>query len=62
MDFVFAGINWWGNPIFKNKEGIPIVQLKEGFYSLSDKNDIDSDPVRKLKDDKVNIVNKFENE
>lgn len=62
MDFVFAGINWWSNPIFKNKDGVPIVQLEDGFYSLSDPNDLDSDPYRKLKNDKVNIVNKFKDE
>lgn len=62
MDFVFAGINWWSNPIFKNKDGVPIVQLEDGFYSLSDPNDLDSDPYCKLKNDKVNIVNKFKDE
>ena len=51
--------NWWGNQIYKTKDGIPIVKLDYGYYTLSDSSDIDSDPCSKLKSDKITIVEKF---
>lgn len=41
--------NWWGNAVYKTKDGIPIVKLDDGYYTLSDPSDIDSDPCSKLK-------------
>lgn len=61
LEIVFYSINWFGYPIYKTVTGIPIVKLDEGFYSLSDHNDIDSDPCNKLNDSKLKIVNKFTN-
>lgn len=59
LEIVFYGINWWSYPIYKTFLGTPIVKLDEGFYSLSDPNDIDSEPLSKLDDSKLKIVNKF---
>lgn len=59
LEIVFYGINWWSYPIYKTSLGTPIVKLDEGFYSLSDPNDIDSEPLSKLDDSKLKIVNKF---
>lgn len=51
--------NWWGNAIYRTKLGTPIVQLEEGFYSLSDPDDIDSEPCSRLKADRLKIVQEF---
>ena len=51
--------NWWGNAIYRTKLGTPIVQLEEGFYSIADPNDIDSEPCSKLKSDCLKIVQEF---
>lgn len=59
MEFKFYAINWWGNEIYVNKNNVPIIKLEEGFYSLSDPTDIDSEPYRKLKTEKIKIVNEF---
>ncbi len=59
IEIVFYGINWWGYPIYKTSLGTPIVKLDEGYYSLSDHNDIDSEPCSKLNDSKLKIVDKF---
>lgn len=59
MELKFYNTNWWGNPIYKTKIGTPIVKLDEGYYTLSDSSDIDSDPCSKLKSDKIVIVEHF---
>lgn len=59
MEVKFCCTNWWGNPIYKTKDGIPIVKLVDGYYTISDISDIDSDPHSKLKSDKITIVEKF---
>ncbi len=59
MELKFYCTNWWGNAIYKTKDGIPIVKLDDGYYTLSDYSNIDSDPCSKLKSDKITIVEKF---
>lgn len=60
MKFKYFTINWWGNKIYKNENGFPIVDLEQdGFYSLVDSNDIDSEPNMKLKSELIEIVDKF---
>lgn len=59
MNFVYDCINWWGNKIYRNKDGFPIVKLEEGFYTLTDVSDIDSDPNKRIIDGRVNIVDKL---
>lgn len=59
MEIKLYCTNWWGNQIYKTKDGIPIVKLDDGYYTLSDSSDIDSDPCSKLKSDKITIVEKF---
>lgn len=52
-----------GNKIYKNENGTPIVDLEQdGFYSLADPNDIDSEPCSKLKSELIEIVEDFEND
>lgn len=59
MELKLYCTNWWGNQIYKTKDGIPIVKLDDGYYTLSDYSNIDSDPYSKLKSDKITIVEKF---
>lgn len=59
MELKLCCTNWWGDQIYKTKDGIPIVKLDDGYYTLSDSFDIDSDPCSKLESDKITIVEKF---
>lgn len=59
MELKFYCTNWLGNQIYKTKDGTLIVKLNDGYYTLSDSSDIDSDACSKLKSDKITIVEKF---
>lgn len=59
MKFKLNKVNWWGNEIYRNKNNTPIVKLEEGFYSLADPSDIDSEPCSKLKTELIEIVDEF---
>lgn len=60
MKFKYFATNWHCNKIYKNENGTPIVDLEEdGFYSLVDPNDIDSEPCHKLKSELIEIVDEF---
>ena len=59
MELKLCCTNWWGNQIYKTKDDVPIVKLDDGYYTLSDSSDIDSDPCSKLKSYKITIVEKF---
>lgn len=59
MEFKFDRENWWGLPIYRNKNGTPICKLEEDFYSLADSADIDSEPCSKLKTNIIEIVKQF---
>lgn len=59
MEFTFDRYNWWSIPIYRNKNGTPICKLEEGFYSLADPEDIDSEPCSRLRSDMIEIVENF---
>lgn len=59
MELKLYCTNWWGNQIYKTKDGIPIVKSDDGYYTLSDYSNIDSDPCSKLENDKITVVEKF---
>lgn len=60
MKFKYYKTNWWGNKVYKNENETPIVDLEEdGFYSLADPNNIDSEPYGKLKSELIEIVDNF---
>lgn len=59
MELKLYCTNWWGNQIYKTKDGIPIVKLDDGYYTLSDYSNIDSDHCSKLESDKITVVEKF---
>lgn len=51
MTFVevkFECINWWGNEVYRTKNGTPILRLPEdGWFSIADPSDIDGEPCSK---------------
>jgi hypothetical protein len=62
LEIKFERYNWWGNAIYRTKRNTPIVKLEpEGYFILSDPEDIDSDPDRMLKIDCIKIVKEFSN-
>lgn len=62
LEIKFKIYNYWNNKVYKTKNNIPIIKLEDGYYILSDSNDIDSDPYCRLKDDCIKIVEEFSNE
>lgn len=62
LEIKFDCFNWWSYSIYRTKNNTPIVHSGDGYYSLLDSNDIDSDPYRKLKDSCIKIVKEFSNE
>lgn len=60
IQVVFDSYNFWGSEVYLTKLGTPLVKVDGSFYILSDSKDYDSDPVRKLKDNCVTIVDKFD--
>lgn len=59
VEIKFDRYNWWSRPIYRTKLGTPVCQLEEGFYSLADPKDIDSDPCSRLKSECLKIVEEF---
>lgn len=59
MELKFYCTNWLGFNIYKTKNGTLIIKLSDGYYTLSDSSDVDSDPYSKLKSDKIVIVEHF---
>lgn len=59
IEIKFDRYNWWSRPIYRTKLGTPICQLEEGFYSLADSEDIDSESCSKLKSECLKIVKEF---
>lgn len=59
VEIKFDTYNWWSRPIYRTKMGTPVCQLEEGFYSLADPEDIDSEPCSKLKTECLKIVKEF---
>lgn len=53
------GVNFWGHYLYVTKKGTVLVKLSEGFHTLCDNEDVDSDPNRCIKDGIVKIVPKF---
>lgn len=62
LEIKFERYNWWGNAIYRTKRNTPIVKLEpDGYFTLSEPNDIDSEPYRKLESDLLKIVTEFSN-
>lgn len=62
LEIKFERYNWWGDAVYRTKKGTPIVKLvSEGYFTLSDPNDIDSEPNKKLKTNCIKIVKRFSN-
>ena len=62
LEIKFERYNFWGNGIYRTKRNTPIVKLEtNGYFTLSDSKDIDSDPDKMLKQDCIKIVKEFSN-
>ena len=62
LEIKFERYNWWGNAIYRTKRNTPIVKLEpDGYFTLSEPNDIDSEPDRMLKTDCLKLVDEFSN-
>ena len=62
LEIKFERYNWWGNAIYRTKRNTPIVELEQdGYFTLSEPEDIDSEPYRKLESNLLKIVTEFSN-
>lgn len=62
VEVKFECINWWSREVYRTKMGTPIVHiLGDGWFTLADPSDIDSEPCSRLKADKIKIVKEFNN-
>ena len=59
IEIVQVGINWWGYKIYTTANGLNIVDNGDGLHTLSDNDDVDSDPYARAKPDRFKIVDKF---
>lgn len=56
INIKYITTNFWGDKVYQTENGTNIVKLDEGFYTLTDNEDIDSDPFRRLKSDVIKII------
>lgn len=60
VEVKFECINWWGNEVYRTKNGTPILRLPEdGWFSIADPSDIDGEPCSKLKAECIKVVKEF---
>lgn len=59
IEIVLLGVNWWGYKVYVAKSGLKLVDNGDGLHSLTDNDDIDSDPYARAKSDRFKIVDKF---
>ena len=61
IEIVQFGVNWWGYKVYATASGLNLVDNGDGLHTLSDNDDIDSDPYARVKADRFKIVDKFSN-
>ena len=60
VEVKFECINWWGNEVYRTKNGTPILRFPEdGWFSIADPSDIDGEPCSKLKTECIKVVKEF---
>lgn len=59
IEIVQFGVNWWGYKVYVAKSGLKLVDNGDGLHTLSNNDDIDSDPYARVKADRFKIVDKF---
>lgn len=59
IEVVQIGVNFWGYKVYVTKSGLKLVDNGDGLHTLSDNDDIDSDPYARVKADRFKIVDKF---
>lgn len=61
IEVVLLGTNWWGYKVYATANGLNLVDNGDGLHTLSDNDDVDSDPYARVKADRFKIVDKFSN-
>ena len=61
IEIVQIGVNWWEYKVYATASGLNLVDNGDGLHTLSDNDDIDSDPYARVKVDRFKIVDKFSN-
>lgn len=59
IEIIPLGINWWGYKLYATASGLNLVDNGDGLHTLSDNDDVDSDPCARVKADRFKIVDKF---
>lgn len=59
IEVVQIGVNFWGYKVYVTKSGLKLVDNGDGLHTLSDNDDIDSNPYARVKADRFKIVDKF---
>jgi hypothetical protein len=59
IEIVQFGVNWWRYKVYATASGLNLVDNGDGLHTLSDNDDIDSDPYARAKPDRFKIVDKF---
>lgn len=49
IEIVLLGVNWWGYKVYVAKSGLKLVDNGDSLHSLTDNDDIDSDPYARAK-------------
>lgn len=49
IEVIPLGVNWWGYKVYIAKSGLKLVDNGDGLHSLTDNNDVDSDPYARVK-------------
>lgn len=59
IEIVQFGVNWWGYKVYATASGLNLVDNGDGLHTLSNNDDVDSDPYTRVKADRFKIVDKF---
>lgn len=59
IEVIPLGVNWWGYKVYATASGLNLVDNGDELHTLSDNDDIDSNPYARVKADRFKIVDKF---
>ena len=59
IEVIPLGVNWWGYKVYVANSGLKLVNNGDGLHTLSDNDDVDSDPYACVKANRFKIVDKF---
>ena len=59
IEIIQFSVNWWGYKVYATANGLNLVDNGDGLHTLSNNDDVDSDPYARVKADRFKIVDKF---